>query len=151
MGEIFGVAAQTTDNGGDNMDWKYVIPLKSYTSIIEFENIAEYRFPPDFKKCVKLYNGGLPTKNAFDTDKHSERLLKTFLSFNKEDIDSVWNAIEWSKEELSGKYVTFAIDNFGNLVCFDIHNDEIVFIDHETFNIEKVADSFSNFLEKLYE
>ena len=133
------------------MDWKYVIPLKSYASIIEFENISGYRFPPDFKKCVKNYNGGLPDKNAFDTDKHCEYLIKAFLSFNKEDKESVWNAVEWHKEQLAGKYVIFAIDNFGNFICFDVHNDEIVFIEHETLVIEKVASCFTDFLNKLYE
>ena len=48
-----------------------------------------------------------------------------------------------------GRYIPFAIDHFGNLICF-ARNRQIVFLDHETLNIEKIAPSFDEFVFSLY-
>lgn len=63
----------------------------------------------------------------------------------------MWKIQDWNREELSGKYVAFAIDNFGNLVCFEINSNKIVFFNHENGKIEQIADNFINFMECLYE
>ena len=132
------------------MQWKYVKPLLSSESISDFETVVKYKFPDDFKKCVLENNGGRPDSRTFDTDRTKERELKSFLSFNKDDIESIWKISEWNKSELSDKYVAFAIDNFGNLICFDIKNNNIIFLDHETLNTEKISDDFTGFLNGLY-
>ncbi len=132
------------------MQWKYVKPLLSAESISKFETLVKYKFPDAFKKCVLENNGGRPNSRTFDTDCTKERELKSFLSFNKDDIENVWKIAEWNKSELSDKYVAFAIDNFGNLICFDIKNNNIIFLDHETLNTEKITDDFISFMNGLY-
>ena len=132
------------------MQWKYVKPLLSSESISEFETVIKYKFPDDFKKCVLENNGGRPDSRAFDTDCTKERELKSFLSFNKDDIESIWKISEWNKSELSDKYVAFAIDNFGNLICFEIKNNNVIFLDLETLSTEKISDDFMGFLNGLY-
>ncbi len=132
------------------MQWKYVKPLLSSEIISEFENVVKYKFPDDFKKCVLENNGGRPDSRTFDTDRTKERELKSFLSFNKDDIESIWKISEWNKSELSDKYVAFAIDNFGNLICFEIKNNNIIFLDLETLSAEKISDDFTGFLNGLY-
>ena len=82
---------------------------------------------------------------------NSGRELKSFLSFNTDDRETVWKIYEWNKDELSNKYVAFAIDNFGNLICFDADNDKVVFLNHEDLSVEHIANTFAEFLELLYE
>ena len=86
--------------------------------------------------CVLNYNGGRPSNRIFDTDSAKERELKSFLSFNKEDKETVWKIFSWNKDELKDKYIPFGIDNFGNLICFNADNDNIVFINHENLTVE---------------
>lgn len=133
------------------MEWKYVKPIKSADLIKDFEALVNYVFDDHFRRCVMNNNGGRPSKKAFDTDKSKERELKSFLSFNHEDKETVWKIFEWNKEELTDKFIPFAIDNFGNLICFDASNDHVVFINIENVTSEKIANSFAEFLELLYD
>ena len=133
------------------MNWKYVKTLKSANLIDEFETLVCYELPKEFKECVLQYNGGRPECKGFDTDTNKGRELKSFLSFNKEDRETVWKIYEWNKEELANRYLAFAIDNFGNLICFDMRNDNVVFLNHEDLSAEHIAKTFTEFLELLYE
>lgn len=133
------------------MEWKYIKQLKSTDLIDDYEILVKYVFCDSFRKCVTHNNGGRPSKRIFDTNKAKEREIKSFLSFNKEDRETVWKIIEWNKDELSNKYVPFGIDNFGNLICFDARNDKIIFINHEDMSIEIIADNFDSFMNNLYE
>lgn len=133
------------------MEWKYVKPLKGVDLIDDYECLVKYVFNDAFRKCVIENNGGRPSKKVFDTDKTKERELKSFLSFNHEDRETVWKIFEWNKEELTNKYVPFAIDNFGNIICFDANNDKIIFLNHEDLVVETIADNFETFINCLYE
>ncbi len=133
------------------MEWKYVKPLVSEENINEFECLVKYAFPEEFRDCVKKNNGGRPSRKSFDTDMGKEHALKSFLSFNKDDRETVWKIHEWNKEELKDRYVAFAVDNFGNLICFDAENDKIVFVNHEDLRVEIAADNFGDFMDKLSE
>lgn len=133
------------------MNWKYVKPLESSNLISEYEKIVGYSFCDSFKRCVASNNGGRPEKRAFDTNKHNGREIKSFLSFNRDDKETVWKILEWNKTELAQKYVPFGIDNFGNLICFDSENDTIVFVNHEDLTVENIAENFESFIKKLYD
>lgn len=144
------------------MEWEYIKPLSSAELIKEFEAYADYSFPEDFINCVILNNGGYPSLDVFDTDRTEERTIKSLLSFNKDDRETIWmmnersedaedDELEDGMEDLPERYVAFAIDDFGNLICFDKDNDNIVFYDHEEDETEYIADSFTEFLEKLYD
>lgn len=128
------------------MNWKYVKPLRSSKLITDFEQTVNYHFPIGFILNVIENNGGHPEKCIFKTDTEHERILKTFLSFNKEHKESIWKINEWNKDELSDKYIAFAIDSFGNLICFDECNDSIVFINIKNTSFEYVANNFTEFL-----
>ena len=133
------------------MEWKYIKELKSLDLIDDYECLVKDVFCDSFRKCVIANNGGRPSSKVFDTDVSKERELKSFLSFNKDDRETVWKIFEWNKEELTNKYVPFAIDNFGNLICFDASNDKIVFINHEDMSVEFIADNFDSFMSGLYD
>ena len=133
------------------MEWKYVKPLKSEDLISEYEALVGYQLPEAFKECVRQYNGGRPANRTFDTDKSQERSLKSFLSFNREDRETVWKTVDCMSKKTVQSYAPFAIDNFGNLICFDKQNDSVVFLDHESRKTEIAAPDFPSFMEALYE
>lgn len=132
------------------MNWKYVKALKSENAIEEFESTIKFEFPESFKEIVTNYNGGRPEKDIYDTDKTKERTIKSLLSFNKEDKENIWKMVEWDSNGLCKQYITFAIDHFGNLICFSVKDKTIVFIDMETLTTEIIAPDFSAFIGKLY-
>ena len=133
------------------MNWNFVEPLKSANLIDEFESFVSYTLPKDFKECVMQYNGGYPEREAFDTDSTKERVFNSLLSFNKEDISTIWKTNEGHIEGLPDKYVVFADDPFGNLICFDKDNDNVIFWNHEDESVEHIANTFTEFIDKLYE
>ena len=47
---------------------------------------------------------------------------------------------------MKNNYIIFACDPFGNQICFDKNDDSIVFLEHETMSVEKIADSFSDLI-----
>jgi len=128
------------------MEWQYVNTLQSAGLIEEYEKTTDYIFDTAFKKCVMENNGGRPTKKVFDTEQTKKRELKSFLSFNHTDKETVWKILEWNREELTDKYVPFAIDGFGNLICFDKKSKKVVFVNHEDLSIEIIANNFEEFL-----
>lgn len=133
------------------MKWKYAKNLKSVNLINDFERLVKYNFCDAFKECIITNNGGKPSKSIFDTNKGKEHELKSFLSFNKEDKETVWRAFEWAEKETKNKYVPFGIDNFGNMICFDKNNDSVIFINHENMSVELIANNFEKFIDVLYE
>ena len=152
-----------------DMKWYYVKQLQSKKLIDEFENLREYKFPNSFKECVILNNGGHPEFEAFDTEKTEERCISYFLSFNKDDNSTVWKSVEAYKSNIEvaeqgedyneataltnlfNRYVIFAYTPFGDDIAFDKTDDSVVFIDHETLNVEKITNSFEEFLNCLYD
>ena len=138
------------------MNWRAITPLVDGDEIEEFENSINYQFPKSFKEFIPLHNGGKPSHKVFKTKTSREKVFNNLLSFNKNDLDNIWeindwnaSMSDWNKDGSMNNYVAFAQDAFGNLICFDKTNDHIVFIDHETLSIEPVADSFSEFIAGL--
>ena len=121
--------------------------------IENFEHKVGYKFSDTFKNCVIDYNGGRPTLSAFDTEMEKEREMKLLLSFNKNDKENIWNTNEWVESELdfAKNLIAFADDNFGNLICFDANNNNVVFWNHEIDTTEFIAKDFDTFLGCLYE
>ena len=141
------------------MKWDYVEKLYSEQLISEYEEMVSYKFPGDFVQSVILYNAGYPEYtvfNSFRGKKKTKRVFNYLFSFNKTDKDCIWEYNDW-KGYMRGwntdgkmeKYVAFAGDPFGNLICFDKTNDKIVFIDHETLEAEDVSDNFTDFINSL--
>ena len=77
--------------------------------------------------------------------------MKCLLSFNKDSEDSIRVFPDFENHELRQKYVCFAEDSFGNFICFRKTDMSIVFIDHETERVERIAPDFEAFLNGLYE
>lgn len=133
------------------MQWKYIKTLQDENLIKEFEEMLSYNLNRGYVDCIKQNNGGRPSNRVFYTEQGTERVVKSFLSFNKEDRETVWKILDWNKDILEDKYIPFAIDNFGNIICFFKQDDSVVFIEHETGIVEKIASDFESFISGLTE
>lgn len=130
-----------------DISWKYVKPLQNEASIEAFEKANTIGFPQDLKTSIKQNNGGRPDKKRFDTDKEKERVFKTLLSFNESDVENIYKFFPIIRK-VSPELLPFASDPGGNFLC--VKDNKIVLFLHETETLEEVADSFSDFLTKLY-
>jgi hypothetical protein len=138
------------------VNWRSVKPLNSDNIINDFEKEINYTFPDDFKEFVKTYNGGRPSHKVFNTKVTKDRVLNNMLSFNKEDKCSIWEINDWNGRmrdwNTNGEmenYIAFAMDAFGNLICFDKTTDKIFFVDHEDLSVEFISNTFTVFLKRL--
>ncbi len=130
------------------ISWKYIRPLKHADAIERFEEENKVKFPEELRECIFKYNSGRPDRKSFDTDQEEGRVISSLLSFNAEDPENIYEL--FSGFEGNNSFIPFAIDPFGNLICFSIENNAIMLWLHETGEVEYAAESYSSFLEKLY-
>ena len=144
------------------MNWEFLKPydimeLESESSIEEFEKEIGYTFPGDFKDFVRHCNGASFEKECFDVD--IEEIGTTDFrpySFNRTDSISIWRLSGFDEtdedlKEIAKKYINIADTSFGDLICYNVTDNHLYFIDHETLEIVKLADSFTEFSHMLYE
>jgi len=129
--------------------WRYVKPLNKVGAISQYGSQVSIVFDSAFVECVTQNNGGRPSVSTFDTDKTKERTIKSLLSFNEDDAENIFKSNKVLNKETTA-LIAFAIDNFGNYICFSKDNGEVMFYDFESGKTEKISDNFSIFLEKLY-
>ena len=129
--------------------WKYVKPLKSKDDINHFESTNNVKLPDDIISCFLNHNGGRPDKKTFDTENSKERVLKTLLSFNEGDIETIWSAFSVISSTQS-QLVPIASDPSGNFICYNASMQCIELWLHETDTTEKISDNFTAFLDMLY-
>lgn len=131
------------------MEWKYVKELKNYDNVNEFEKITNIKLPQDYIELIKKYNGARPSLKLFKTVSGVEHVVKAILSYNKEDRENIFKTYDWIKEQLPINFVPIASDPAGNYICYN-KDFELYYWEHETTNVEKIADSFSDFINNLY-
>jgi cell wall assembly regulator SMI1 len=147
--------------GSFTMEWEYKKPIDE-KRIREVEMELGVHFPKSFFDCVLKNNAGRPkTKLLFDLGNEKEKVFGNLFNFNEdEDHFSILEAHEVliGEHEAPIELVPFADDPAGNFICFDYRTlvagePIVVFFYHERDedNIKKIADSFSQFLEMLYE
>ena len=135
------------------MEWLFIKPLRDEKLIDQFEQKVGYRFPLVFRECVMKNNGGNVEPDCFDTQKEEGKVFNRLFSFDPADRGSMWvMAFPADEEEAVAmkNYVPFADSPNGDAICFDRRDDSIVYVDHETLDVEYVAPSFQAFLDKLY-
>lgn len=128
------------------INWERVAPICDEL-ISKVESLYSIQIPDDLKSILKESNGGVPSKRLFDDGKSKKHEMKTLLSYNRSDIENVYSAFEVLKE-IDSKLIPFANDPAGNLICYD--GSKVVYWNHETDEIEPIADSVTEFFDKLY-
>lgn len=133
-----------------NIVWKYVSPLKDENAIKKIEEKYCFAIPEDLKECIIHNNAGVPSVSTFDLEAKKGMVLGGLLSYNKGDLDSIYDYIDLFEcsECKKLKMLPFALDPAGNFIC--IKDNAIVFYDHETDKTQKISNSFTDFLKSLY-
>lgn len=134
----------------NNLTWKYVKELENKNAVELFEDENDIKIPTDIVECIKINNGGRPNRKGFDTECSKGRVVKSLLSFNPEDLETIYTIFDVLKKEKSELIPIFS-DPSGNYICYDTLNKEMVLWLHETNTTEKISNSFSEFLSSLYE
>lgn len=134
----------------ETLTWKYGKPLQSEELLSEFEEKTTFTLPEEFKEIVKEHNGSRPSLKIFDAEDAEGHVFGTLLSFNKDELPSIWSVNKEIPKEVDSKYIAFALDPFGNYIAFDAEDGSIVFIDHETNKVSNVTGSFADLLNSLY-
>lgn len=129
-------------------EWRYIKPLPSEGLISELEESLGYKFVDSYIDTVKKYNGARPPKSVFKVANSEEKTIKSFLSLNSSDTENIVNSNK-IVSNISENIFAFAIDNFGNYICFDINDNKIYFLDFETGDLELVCEDFVDFLKML--
>ena len=155
------------------MKWQFGEPISQRSAAISGALFGT-AFPKSYLKHVPANNGGCPEKRFFDTKTTKGRVVAYFLStkMELEDPESLFHYARndkayfekvapdkesfacrfwWNGFDLTGRYLPFAVDVFGNLLCFRLsENPSIVLIEHESMTCEEVSDSFEEFMRGLY-
>ncbi|MCM3024406.1 SMI1/KNR4 family protein [Heyndrickxia ginsengihumi] len=137
------------------MKWVLTKPLENMQLLKEFEEKNSIQLPKCFIDVVMNNNYGRPRPNIFDTDQTKERIAKALLSFDKKHSENIWDTYYAVEKQLPADVYPFMIDQFGNYVCFYydplLDTPSIIFFDLESQKVEKVADTFEQFLTVFYE
>ena len=132
----------------DNV-WKYKIAVSDVRVFDEIETERGIKFPEELKNFIIEYNAATPTKYKFMIGA-TEKVLGAVLCFNRgeEDVDSVFSALSIVKDN---NLLPFAIDSFGNYICYKVSKREIVFWEHETEVVVSAQKGLYDFIKSLYE
>ena len=128
------------------MEIKYVKALVNKDSIRTLFEQINKTMPEGFEDFFKKYNGGRPTQNICFLYNGAEKVVNSFLSFNKDDKENIYKAIKRVSQN-NLEIIPFASDPAGNYFC--IKSNEIVFYSHEDEEIYKISNSFNEFIDNL--
>ena len=91
-------------------------------------------------------NAASPSKHKFMVG-DTERVFGGVLSFNRDDSDSVFSALRAVRDK---DYLPFAVDPFGNFICYSLTNKKIYFWNHEKGTFDPTGYSLSKLIKSLY-
>lgn len=132
-----------------NILWKYIKPVYDEKVIDKFLLQNGITIPRETIDFIKENNGGRPSSKIFDTKMKKGCVFKTLLSYNDDDVETIYACYPGSFKE--NGLLPIASDPSGNFICIDLKNNySIMLFNHENEALEFIAVNFSNFLGKLY-
>ena len=129
-------------------NWKYKIDVAHEGVFDEIEATYGVKFGDALKAFITNHNAATPPKCRFMVGT-TERIFGAVLSVNKNEpsVDSIYTALDVFK----GKdLIPFAIDPFGNYICYSSATDTVVYCDCESDAIWSTELKLSDFIASLY-
>lgn len=131
--------------------------------IATLENWIHGKLPDDYKIFLKLENGGRPKPNKFgfmaEDGKTEESTVQYFFAIYDRRMGNLKMNFDRYRKRIPPAYLPIGVDPFGNVIALGTANQnmgKIYFWDHEKENdvpsmknMSKIADSFSEFIQKL--
>lgn len=131
-------------------EWRYIKHNISRADIETFEEVAAISLPPALCAFILAHNNGRPRPNRFDTALAQGRLFDKLLSFNRNDLENVFNTRETLAAQLPTQLIALGMDPFGNYICLDKHSLNVVFWLHETGAPEATGKPWEQWFDTLY-
>lgn len=140
------VSNEEIDKIVDNIDKK--LSQLNLEQTLSVSKELDYNLPIDY--CVyyaKQINLHIKP-NLFKVN-GKEKIINSLLSM---DIDSKLYILNYQKidSQYNGKIVPFALLEFGDYLCFDKNNNNIVYYNHETDTVEPISKNWDDFYKILY-
>jgi len=142
-----GVTPEEIDKVVNTIDKK--IRMLNMEGTLAVSKKLDYNLPIDY--CVfysKQMNLHIKP-NLFKVN-GKEKIINTLLSMDTDSKSFILN-YQNIDSQYKGRIVPFALLEFGDSLCFDKNDNSIVYYEHETDSIEKVADKWEEFEGILYE
>ncbi len=160
-----------------DLEWEYADAEVSETKINDIGLQLGFQLPQEYIDCVKINGGASVLPEEFDVG-DVERCFGSLFSFDEESSEYIVKKYEIYKPTIPRKIFPIANDPAGNLICFDYKDHEenpiVVFWEHENAaekkmlieeeglteeqaeerareNVYYVADTFTDFLNKLHD
>ena len=130
------------------MNWKYKIDVANPNVFSDIEKKYGIVIAEELRALILTANAATPSKYNFMLGA-TERVVGAILSFNEgeTDTDTVYTALSTMEDKA---LVPFAIDPFGNYICYSNKDNKVVFWDHETSVVSSTEKGLSEFLDSLY-
>lgn len=138
------------------------INIKSYIvehDILKVEDFFNEHFPQDFKDFIISYNGAEPIRNKIRFGDCEEEVLKSLLSFSKNDESYIITIFKECAAFLENGLIPIAQTHYIDLICFDFRTDSkspnIVYWNYELSAIGEddsiyfICSNFSQLLKSL--
>lgn len=141
------VTTEEIDEVVNNIDKK--IRMLNMEGTLAVSKELDYNLPIDY--CVfysKQMNLHIKP-NLFKVN-GNEKIINTLLSMDKDSKNFILN-LQISDSKYKDRLVTFALLEFGDSLCFDKNDNSIVYYNHESDEIDKVANSWEELESMLYE
>ena len=133
--------------------------------ISKLENDLGINLPVSYKRFLLEHNGGRPTPDCFNfKGETTGSCVDWFLGIHNKEHNNLLRYLETYKKRIPHNFFPIAHDPGSNLVCLSVAGADhgaVYFWDHEEenetdgthdySNVISVADSFDEFIGKLYE
>lgn len=129
------------------------------SKVSEIERKYSWKYPKKLKEDILEVGFGRPENTVFYYDKniklpgHPECIVvKTLLSLNEEDMETIYPYIKYLNSEETKKnykgYIPFMNTPGGDLLMIS-PDKSVVYYDHELDKCTKIAPSYENFRDRL--
>ncbi|MCV6630146.1 MAG: SMI1/KNR4 family protein [Flavobacteriaceae bacterium] len=122
----------------------------SENQLIVLEKEIGKSLPNDYKSFLLKNNGGRPNPNNFRTLNGDYETTIHFFCGITQGVYSILDNLILLKSRLSKSMLPIANDNGRNFVLLNTNTSQIFFFDHETEEIFLVSESFTDFVNSLF-
>ena len=123
----------------------------SKDQLLELEEKIGVIFPNDYKDFLLKNNGGRPSLNVFRTLDQSYESDIQFLFGVTEGVYDIYEVFKKLKSVIPESKIAIAIDSGGNYVLLDLVTHRIFFFDHDIEEIFLISETFTDFIDNLFE
>lgn len=129
--------------------WKDLsLPVKQ-EDLLEVESQINFIFPDDFREFILEFNEAQPDKNIINLIRESGITIQSFLSIRPEDEFYIPKFVKNDSVYFSKSLVPIAVNDSGNMFCYDRLSKCIMYYWHEIDGADFVANDLTEMLEML--